>query len=160
MAARTRTEKAIDREMEKRRQADLQEVVRLVLASPLKRDGGEIVRADGEMSMEELSQRNTDVFTRIVAQMAYDAAKGDVKAAEFLMKIGDLAPADRKEVTLDVPQLIDDMTNRAVPTPPSPLALAIDEEVSEDDERSIIYSTVYVHLAVKDVTAVMTPWKR
>ena len=110
--------------------------------------------------MEELSQRNTDVFTRIVAQMAYDAAKGDVKAAEFLMKIGDLAPADRKEVTLDVPQLIDDMTNRAVPTPPSPLALAIDEEVSEDDERSIIYSTVYVHLAVKDVTAVMTPWKR
>jgi hypothetical protein len=135
----TKRDKAVESEMDKRHQQDLTEIVRLVLSSPLKR-GEEIIRADGEMAMEELSEHNTDVQTRIVMQMAYDAAKGDVKAAEFLLKAGDLNPAERREITLDVPQLIDDMTDRLTPAPPSPLALG---DPDEEDERSYIYPKVY-----------------
>ena len=117
--------------MDDHKQKDFAEIVKLVLATPL-RSGVPQEYIDGTVSMEEVSHMNTDVQTRIISQMAYDAAKGDVKAAEFLMKYGGLEPPQRQEILLDVPQLVDDMTDRISPAPPSPLALAIDSEDSEE----------------------------
>lgn len=120
-------ERQVTREMEKRKQQDFAEIVNLVLASPIRGDIP-VQRADGGYSMDELSHMNTDVQTRIVAQMAYNAGLGDVKAAEFLMKYGGLEPPAKQEILLDVPQLVDDMTDRLTPTPPSRLATGEPEE--------------------------------
>ena len=124
-------DKRITRELNKRKEQDFQEIVGLVLKSPIRRDVP-VQYADGSMSMDELSHMNTDVQTRIIAQMAYNAGTGDVKAAQFLMDYGGLKPVQKQEVTLDIPQLLDDITNRATPVPPSPLASG---EVEEDGEE-------------------------
>lgn len=124
-------QRKIEREMKARQERDFQEIVKLVLNSPLMADRPLDVPT-GSDSLERISMMNTDVQTRMVAQMAYDAAHGDVKAAEFLMEYGGLKPASKQEITVDVPQLIDDMTDRLTPTPPSPLALGTDED--EDEE--------------------------
>lgn len=120
-------EKKIEKELAKRKEQDFQEIVALVLKSPIRRDVP-IEYADGSISMDELSRMNTDVQTRIISQMAYNAGMGDVKAAQFLMDYGGLKPVQKQEITLDVPQLVDDMTDRKTPTPPSPLALLDEDE--------------------------------
>lgn len=122
-------ERKINREMKKRQERDFQEIVKLVLASPLMNDRPLDIPTGGD-SLEKISMMNTDVQTRMVAQMAYDAAHGDVKAAEFLMEYGGLKPAQKQEILIDVPQLVDDMTDRLTPAPPSPLAIgpAVEEE--------------------------------
>lgn len=120
-------EKKIEKELAKRKEQDFQEIVSLVLKSPIRRDVP-IEYADGSISMDELSRMNTDVQTRIISQMAYNAGMGDVKAAQFLMDYGGLKPVQKQEITLDVPQLVDDMTDRKTPAPPSPLALLDEEE--------------------------------
>lgn len=120
-------EKKIENELAKRKEQDFQEIVSLVLKSPIRRDVP-IEYADGSISMDELSHMNTDVQTRIISQMAYNAGMGDVKAAQFLMDYGGLKPVQKQEITLDVPQLVDDMTDRKTPAPPSPLALLDKDE--------------------------------
>jgi len=102
--------------------ADIQNIVNMVLKSPIRR-GSRVVEADGKISMEELSQANTTVATRIVAQMAFNAARGDVKSAEFIFRYGGISPARNQDVLLDAPIIINDMDNRLEPVPPSPLAL-------------------------------------
>lgn len=101
---------------------DVTDIIRQVLASPIKKEGP-VVEADGRTSMEELSKCNTTVQTRIVTQMAFNAIQGDVKSAEFLMKYGGYAPPETREQIIDMPVIIDDVSNRAELIPPSPLAL-------------------------------------
>lgn len=121
------TERKVNREMKARRERDFQEIVKLVLNSPLMSDRP-LEMPDGNDSLEAISMMNTDVQTRMVAQMAYDAAHGDTRAATFLMDYGGLKPVVKQEIVLDVPQLVDDMTDRISPAPPSPLALGSAEE--------------------------------
>lgn len=120
-------ERRVKREMAKRQERDFQEIVKLVLNSPLMNDRP-LDLPTSEDSLEKISMMNTDVQTRMVAQMAYDAAHGDVKAAEFLMEYGGLKPAAKQEILVDVPQLIDDLTGRQTPTPPSPFATGEKDE--------------------------------
>lgn len=112
--------------LNRNRTRDTTEIVRMILASPIKK-GSRVVEADGIISMEELSQSNTTVETRIIAQLAFNAARGDVKSAEFVFKYAGLEPPQKQEVLLDVPTIINDMDNRLEPVPPSRLALT-DEE--------------------------------
>lgn len=126
-----------DMVMAKHTNNDVYDIIRQVLVSPIKREG-EVVHPDGKISMEELSKANTTVQTRIVTQLAYNAAQGDVKSAEFLMKYGGYNPPENKEM-IDMPQIIDDMSDSLGPAPPSPLALSaakddivIDAEVTEE----------------------------
>ena len=101
-------DREIRKHMDKRIKRDMKELIHLVLESPLR--DGEVVEADGEMSMETLSKKNTDVRTRIIMQMSFQASSGDPKSAEFLFKYGGYTPAVEQNVTLNIPQIIDDMT--------------------------------------------------
>lgn len=115
--------------LDKTKARDTTEITRLILSSPIKR-GSRVVEADGIISMEELSQSNTTVETRIIAQMAFNAARGDVKSAEFIFKYAGLEPPQKQEVLLDIPTIVNDMDNRLEPVPPSPLAM-LDEDSEE-----------------------------
>lgn len=112
-----------------RRTQDLKEVIKFVLASPLK-DKGEVIQADGKMSLESLSKANTDVQTRMIMQIAKSAATGDVKSAEFLAKYGGLEPPKQQHVSVDLPVIIDDMTNRK-----TPVVSAMFKRDDEDDDE-------------------------
>lgn len=117
---------------------DLKQIIELVLQSPLM-DKGEVVQVDGELSLTALSKMNTDVQTRIIMQIAKDAATGDTKSAEFLMKYGGMEPPKQQHITMDVPIIVDDMECRA-----TPVVSAIfdrgeedeDEDEKEDDDGS------------------------
>ena len=102
--------------------SDVSDIIKQVLASPIKKEGA-VREADGRISMEELSHSNTTVQTRIITQMAFNAIQGDVKSAEFLMKYGGYVLPEVREQTIDMPVIIDDVSNRLDPIPPSRLAL-------------------------------------
>lgn len=107
---------------------DLSNIIAMVLQSPI-RANAVVKKADGTTSMEELSNSNTDVQTRIITQMAYNACKGDVKAAEFVLKYGGYEPPTKQEISLDVPQIIDDMSNKIAP--PASSIVAIESPAEE-----------------------------
>ena len=123
------SEEEVKKIMKSRHNQDLKEIINLVLNSPLK-DKGEITQADGIISLEALSKSNTDVQTRIVMQMAKNAATGEVRHAEFLMKYGGHEPPKQQQVTVDLPVIIDDMTNRT-----TPVVSAMFKKDDEDDEE-------------------------
>lgn len=125
-------EEEVKKVMKSRHKQDLKEIINLVLSSPLK-DKGEITQVDGDMSLESLSKMNTDVQTRIVMQIAKDAATGEVKSAEFLMKYAGKEPPKQQQITMELPTLIDDMTCRATPVIASALVEHDDEEDDEDE---------------------------
>lgn len=119
---------AEDKELEsvrKRRETlDMKRLIRLALDSPL--TDGKIFEIDGEKPIEFFKKRNTDVKTRMVLQVAVDAAKGDLKSAEFLMKYGGFEPPKEQNVTVELPTIVDDITARAM----------VRQEAFEEDEES------------------------
>lgn len=127
------TDAEVKKIMNSRRNQDLKEVINLVLNSPLK-NKGEIIQADGVISLEELSKSNTDVQTRIIMQMAKDAAIGEVRSAEFLMKYAGKEPPKQQQITMDLPTIVDDMTYRTTPVVASAFAAKMDGD-EEEDER-------------------------
>lgn len=126
------TDAEVKKIMNSRRNQDLKEVINLVLNSPLK-NKGEIIQADGVISLEELSKSNTDVQTRIIMQMAKDAAIGEVRSAEFLMKYAGKEPPKQQQITMDLPTIIDDMTYRTTPVVASAFAAKMDGDEEEDE---------------------------
>lgn len=95
----------IKRANEKR---DMQRLIQLVLASPMK--DGEMKKVDGEASIESFKKANTDMQSRIIINTAIDAATGDAKAREFLFKYGGFEPIKEQSISVDRPIIIDDMT--------------------------------------------------
>ena len=131
---KTETDEEVKKIMRARRTQDLKEVINLILNSPLK-NKGEIVQVDGEISLEELSRSNTDVQTRIIMQMAKDAATGEVRSAEFLMKYAGKEPPKQQQITMDLPTIVDDMTYRTTPVVASAFAAKMDGDEEEDEEE-------------------------
>lgn len=129
---KTETDAEVKKIMNSRRNQDLKEVINLVLNSPLK-NKGEVIQADGVISLEELSKSNTDVQTRIIMQMAKDAAIGEVRSAEFLMKYAGKEPPKQQQITMDLPTIIDDMTYRTTPVVASAFAAKTDGDEEEDE---------------------------
>lgn len=119
---------------------DVTDIIRQVMMSPIKRTG-EVVEADGKISMEELSHANTTVQTRIITQMAFNAIQGDVKSATFLMTYGGYAAPEVKESQEDSLVIIDDVTNRLEPIPPSRLALAAGAQFEESEDKPVDLSS-------------------
>lgn len=124
--------KDTEKRLDERRREDLRDVIRIILASPLKKDGT-VTYADGAMSLQQLSKHNTNVMTRIVMSTADSAARGDVKSAELLFKYGGFEPVKEQNITVNTPQLIDDMTCRAEPVISA--VLESDEEDEDEEEE-------------------------
>jgi hypothetical protein len=114
---------------EERRSRDFKEIINYVLASPLN-NNGPVREANGVTSLVQLSKQNTDVQTRIVLAVAREAAKGDVKSAEFLMKYSGREPPKEQNINMNLPNIIDDMTCRATPV----VSAVFDDEEEEEDE--------------------------
>lgn len=104
-------EKTVERIIAKRQKRDSKEIIRMVMATPLKDEGeyGPVVMPDGKMSIAELSKKNLDVQTRIYLTMAGQATSGDVKSAEFLMKYGGLTPPAEQTVNINLPRIVNDI---------------------------------------------------
>jgi hypothetical protein len=117
-----------EKRLDERRREDLRDVIKIILASPLKKDGT-VSYADGNISLQQLSKQNTNVMTRIIMSAADSAARGDVKSAELLFKYGGYEPVKEQNITVNTPKLIDDMTCRA-----EPVVSAIIEDDEEEDE--------------------------
>lgn len=130
------TEEEVKKIMKSRHNQDLKEIINLVLNSPLK-DKGEITQADGMISLEALSKSNTDVQTRIIMQMAKDAATGEVRSAEFLMKYAGKEPPKQQQITMELPTIIDDMTDRVTPVVASAFAAKMKDEEDEESEDEV-----------------------
>ena len=62
----------------------MRRLIRLLMDTPLRRD--KIVSAEEATSLDSYKGKNTDVKTRILLNVVLDATRGDLKAAEFLMK--------------------------------------------------------------------------
>ena len=92
---------------EKTRSRDAKAHVRAILELPV--NDGRTFSVDDVKSASELSKLNTDIRTRILLAVANDASRGDIKAAEFLFKYAGYTPVAEAHVTMDLPQIIDDL---------------------------------------------------
>lgn len=101
------TERQIQNIIAKRQKRDAKMLIRLIMETPLKE--GPVAHVDGKMSIAELSKQNLDVQTRIYLTMAGQAANGDTKSADFLMKYGGYTPPVEQNVTVNLPRIINDL---------------------------------------------------
>lgn len=92
---------ASSEDSEVRRENTLKELVNIVMNSPI--GDGTPVKLDGRMSMKSLKDKNLDVQTGIVVRFAHQALGGDVKSAEFLVKMGGMEPVKEQKITVDLP---------------------------------------------------------
>lgn len=106
----------------KRSRRDLQNIINAVLVSPIR--AGDVMEADGDVDFAAVKKSNTTVLTRIVMELAYGAMKGDEKKAKILFDYAGLAPVKEKQISVDLPQFVDDMDVRIV---------ASDDDDDEDD---------------------------
>lgn len=104
MSYSTSTDKAV----KARDRRDVQNLIAAVLDSPIK--AGAVEEVDGVRSLESLRKKNTTVMTRIVMQMAVDAMKGDDRKAKLLFDYAGYAPTKEQQVSVDLPQFIDDIS--------------------------------------------------
>ena len=82
---------------------------------------------DGDTPMSAIAKKNTDVQTRMFMQIAGQALTGDIKSAQFLMKYGGLEPEEKRSITVELPQFIDDISPRIVDVTPKPEAISAPE---------------------------------
>ena len=93
--------------MDRRQRRDMKMLIRLVMETPL--NDGEVFEVDGKTSIKELSKKNLDVQTRIWLTMAGQAAGGDVKAAELMLKYGGYTPPVEQNVNVNLPRIVNDL---------------------------------------------------
>lgn len=84
-----------------RRENSLKEIVTIVMNSPI--GDGVPIKLDGRMSMKSLKDKNLDVQTGIAVRMANQALGGDVKSADWLVKMGGMEPVKEQKITVDLP---------------------------------------------------------
>lgn len=109
--------------LQRRRKDDIRAIIEAVMAMPIEK--GEITQVDGKKAMTEMKSANTDVITRIILTQAVRALNGDVKSSEFLFKYAGYTPATDQRVTLELPQIIDDVS---APTTSSFLTSAVPKD--------------------------------
>lgn len=98
---------AVDKVRKKRARRDTKILIQAIMESPLKK--GETVEVDGNTPIEQIAKQNTDVQTRMFLKIAGQAAQGDIKAADFLMKYGGYTPPVEQNITMRVPVIVDDI---------------------------------------------------
>lgn len=111
----------------------LKEIVTLVMASPI--GDGVPIKLDGRMSMMSLRDKNLDVQTAITVRMANQALGGDVKSADWLVKMGGMEPVKEQKITVDLPTFYsnpDDLPEDIKQALASEVAIAIDDAKEKD----------------------------
>lgn len=98
----------VDKVRKKRAKRDSKILIRAIMESPLRK--GEVFEVDGDTPIEVVAKQNTDVQTRMLLKIAGLAAQGDIKAADFLMKYGGYTPPVEQNVTLNIPRIVDDIS--------------------------------------------------
>jgi len=124
---------ASSKDPEVRRENTLKEIVTIVMNSPI--GEGVPVKLDGRMSMMSLRDKNLDVQTGIAVRMANQALGGDVKSAEWLVKMGGMEPVREQKITVDLPTFysnMDDLPEDIKQALASEVAIAIDDAKEED----------------------------
>ena len=94
---------------QRRKETDTQRLIRLIMDSPLKH--GKIYNVDGETPLKDFKNANTDLKTRMFMQIGLEAASGDIKAAEFMMKHGGLTPEREESITINIPRFANNIPN-------------------------------------------------
>lgn len=125
------------RKMERRNaKRDMKMLIRELLEMPV--SDGRVFGIDDVQSISELAKLNTDVRTRILISVANDAARGDIKAAELLLKYGGYTPAIEQNVSVRLPQIINDLT------PPGDELLETDEVpgIAPSEEEEVVTRVV------------------
>lgn len=121
---------ARDAEDDKRRINGLQEVIRLIMESPLKQGAIVELSKDNPIPLKDLKGANVQMQVAMVLSMASGAVGGDVKKAEWLCKYAGYEPIKESKVSVETVNFIDDIPD--VPAL-SPVMTAIAESVKEDD---------------------------
>lgn len=105
----TSTKKQIEAEERARRKQDLQDVIDLIMHSPLKK--GEVLRLspDNPIPLSELKGKNIEMQTAMVLSMASGAVGGDVKKAEWMCKYGGYEPVKETKVQMETVTFVDDI---------------------------------------------------
>lgn len=93
----------------RRREYDTKTLIQTIMNSPLKE--GKVYEIDGETPLKEYRDANTDLKTRMFLQIGLEAAGGDIKAAEFIMKHGGFDPVKEEKITIDIPRFSNNIPN-------------------------------------------------
>ena len=101
------TERQIQNIVAKRQRRDMRQLIRLIMQTPL--NDGEVFEVDGKTSIKELSKKNLDVQTRVWLTMAGQAAGGDVKSAELMLKYGGYTPPVEQNINVNIPRIVNDL---------------------------------------------------
>ncbi len=112
-----------------RRTNGLQDVIRIIMESPLR--AGKIIELskDNPIPLRELKGANVQMQVAMVLSMASGAVGGDVKKAEWLCKYAGYEPIKESKVSVETVNFIDDIPSPAL----EPVMTAIAESVREDD---------------------------
>ena len=112
-----------------RRANGLQDVIRIIMESPLKQ--GKILELTKEnpIPLKDLKGANVQMQVAMVLSMASGAVAGDVKKAEWLCKYAGYEPVKESKVSVETVTFIDDIPRPAL----EPVMTAIAESVEEDD---------------------------
>lgn len=100
----------MERTLRRRRRADFAEAVKTILNSPI--HPGEVTDPDENLPLEDLVTRNVTVMTRMIAKHAMQAADGDPKSTDLLLKYGGYTPPAEQHLSMELPTIIDDVSVR------------------------------------------------
>ena len=142
--------KALERKNAKR---DMKMLIREILETPV--NEGRVYSVDDVNSVAELAKLNTDVRTRIILAIANDASRGDTKAAEILFKYGGYTPAVEANVSVRLPQIINDLKPPEEEelidvTPQNPVLEAPKEEIRDEFISSTVTAAVKRGILTED----------
>ena len=120
---------AQDAEDKERRVIGLQDVVRVIMESPLR--AGMVVELSKEnpIPLKELKGANVQMQVAMALSMASGAVGGDVKKAEWMCKYAGYEPVKESKVSVETVNFIDDIPRPAL----EPVMTAIAESVEESD---------------------------
>ena len=130
-------DKYVSKIARRREKADMKMLIRAVLETPL--STGKAYTLDDVSSIAELSNLNTDLRTRIILAISREAANGDIKSAEFLFKYGGFTPAIEQNITVQVPNIINDIAE------------------SQDDIPALEATVIHIQPPVQEVEPVSEP---
>lgn len=121
----------LEAEEKARRKQDLQDVIDIIMHSPLKK--GDVLRLSTEspIPLSELKGKNIEMQTAMVLSMASGAVGGDVKKAEWLCKYGGYEPVKESKVQVESVTFIDD-----IPTNLQAIAASVAMDDEDESEES------------------------